>query len=294
MQLKKWICLSLAALTAAPAGLLAAPQSPAREALDRTAFEIGRLNPQGEDAPLYAKRRASEDEDVVEDAAEEEVDNSDLKRRSERAVKRNRSRRGRGSARGPREHHPLVGLVVAGGVLAVAGLVLTYDGFRHNPVPSGTATVSGFYYYGYGGYNYDLDPYGTVSNDGNCSTNAVTIRINVKDAFSSNLGSLTYTKNIALLSGESTSWSDTRTDVYNWGGTPNSMSVASTSWYSDGSYAMNNVWEGTGGLICIVAGVVCLVIGLTHTQEAMADNGIDLKLQRADADHVTLAASKTF
>jgi hypothetical protein len=291
MQWKKSICLSLALITAAPGGLLAAEQvSPARQALDRSAFEISNLAAQSADAPLFARRRAADDEEVADDSSEE-VESADLKRRSEQAVRRNRGRRGR-EARGPREYKPLVGLIVAGGILAVAGLALTYDGFRHNPVPSGSATISGFTIYG-GGTNWDVDPRGTVTNEGNCSTNSVTIRMNVYST-GGNVGGLTYNKSIYLLSGESSSWSDTRTDYYNWGGTPYNMTVASTTWYSDGTYAMNNVWEGTGGIVCIVAGVVCLVIGLTHTQQAMADNGIDLKLQRADADHVTLAASKAF
>jgi len=243
---------------------------------------------EGEDGGSIRSRRSRADEEV---SADEEEDTATDRRRSRSETKRSRRAPRRSAYRGARVHRVLPGLVIPGAILMGAGLFLAYDGFRHNPMPSGSTTASYYYYsYYYYGTYYDLYYSGKFTNTGKGGLYA-TIYMKALSTSYSQLGSFSYYLG-SVSEGNSKSWYYYTYDHY-YSSAPYYYSVTS-SYYDNGEYAMNNVYEGVGGIVGFAVGTALLIVGLTHTEQALSDNGVQFKIYETASRQMAFSASKTF
>jgi hypothetical protein len=182
-----------------------------------------------------------------------------------------------------REHHVLVGLLIPSVILLVGGIVLTVDGFRDNPEPNGSTTLS--WNQNGSGDIYDT---GTFSNTG-IGGEYYTVNINELDGFRNYIGSYTVDTGDDVAQGDTEDWS-----AIEYGAPATTYQSWTTTETADGGYAANNALEGTLGLVCVIVGTAGTIVSLTHTEEVMADNDIKVEMREADAGELMMAASKGF
>jgi hypothetical protein len=172
-------------------------------------------------------------------------------------------------------------IITAVGVVCLIASVATYE----DEVGNASSTIS--WDYG-GGY---VDAAGTFTNTGDSGLTSSFVEV---DAYNG-LGGLMNYYDVSV--GDTTPG-----DSYDW-----SLYNLYTASYPSGGvtatpyYTAYNYWGAEQdvllivGIACIAGGIVTLVSGLTHTEDAMSDNGVNLNVQASkDNQDLMMAASKSF
>lgn len=172
-------------------------------------------------------------------------------------------------------------IITAVGVVCIIASVATFE----SEVGNASSTIS--WDYG-GGY---VDATGTFTNTGNSGLTDSYVEV---DAYNGIGGLLNY---YDVSVGDTTPG-----DSYDW-----SLYNLYTASYPNGGvtatpyYTAYNYWGAEQdvllivGIACVAGGIVTLVSGLTHTDDAMSDNGVNLNVQASkDNQDLMMAASKSF
>ena len=194
-------------------------------------------------------------------------------------------------ARRPRRVHQVnVPLVVVGGVCLVAGIGLMIWGFLPNEQAQGSTTMSYSGSYSSNEWYYDIS--GTYTNSGGAGVYP-TVNLYAAD------GNYWTNALIDVPPGGTQDWYNKGWDDYNFSNHETTWTATTTQIW-DGNYYINSGVGVFVGIIAVAAGATMMILGFSHTTEALSDNGVDVHLMTADnsgtvnPQNLRLACTKTF